>query len=391
MAIVINTAAGNTSSVNNEMLFSVYEATKANDEVTYPDYSYVCDVYVDSTFVGRLKSRPDPTYRRGIFDVSKILQGYVTYGLKANYTNATETFTNKINYRLKFGEEYNFVLYTNLLNDSTDRTAYKTYQIRPFDSSDVVTSVDNNFATSAPDTIYSSKDIKWQLLPFIDNVSGISNFSYKFYDSSNAQVGSTGTISSSGYVADNILQLNVGFIKLAAASSLSTAQQAAVDYLEVYGNGETIRIQYQCSKYPVHVVAWLNKFGGYDSYAFGLVSRKQTEITRKEFQKLNYTWNASGEVSYSSEGVFYGGKRGFASNMKVSLKMTSHLLNEDEYDWLSEMFHSTDTYLYDSVNDKFMPVAINENQYEYRNYLNSRLKPLEFTVNFADNYNAQYL
>lgn len=56
MAIVLNSEAGNTSSVNNEMLFVAYEATKATDPVTYVDYSYVCDVYVDSVFIERLMS-----------------------------------------------------------------------------------------------------------------------------------------------------------------------------------------------------------------------------------------------------------------------------------------------------------------------------------------------
>lgn len=391
MAIVLNTEASNSSSVNNEMLFVTYEATKANDEVTYPDYSYVCDVYVDGTLAGRLKARPDPTYRRGIFDIAGILRDYVTYGLKANYASATESYTAKLNYQLKFGEEYNFVLYTNLLVDGSDRECYKTYEVKPFDNSVVIEDVDNNFASSCPDTIYCSKDVKWHLLPFWDNVSGITDFSYKFYDYSNVQVGSTGTISAAGYVAKTILQLNVGFVKLSTALSLTTVQKASVAYLEVYGNGETLRIEYQCSKFDIKVLAWLNKYGAYESYSFIMVSKKQSEITRKDYQQLNYQINASGVVSYSADGVFYGGRRGFASDMKVTLKMTSHLLNEDEYTWLSEMFHSPDVYLYDEVNDKFHPVTIQENQYEYRNYSNSRLKPLEFSVLFADNYNSQYL
>jgi len=66
-------------------------------------------------------------------------------------------------------------------------------------------------------------------------------------------------------------------------------------------------------------------------------------------------------------------------------------LNDDEYTWLSELFHSTDVYLYDSTRDKFLPVTIEEKQYEYRTYLNSKLKPLEFMVNYADMFNAQRL
>ncbi len=69
MALEIKTQAGNSSSVSNEMLFVVYEGVKAIDPVTYPDYAYICDVYVDSEFKARLISRPMPDNNMGVFDV----------------------------------------------------------------------------------------------------------------------------------------------------------------------------------------------------------------------------------------------------------------------------------------------------------------------------------
>lgn len=391
MAIVINTSPTNNASVNDEMLFVVYEATKANDDTTYPGYKYVCDIYVDDVFVSRIKTRPDPTYKRGIFNVAPVLRSYASYGLKANYASATETYTAKVNYKVKFGEDYNDTLYTNLTVDSSDRYAFKSYAVRPFTSADVVNNVDNDFATNCPDTVYSYKSLKWHLLPFIDDSSGISNFSYKFYDSSGSQVGSTGTISSSGFVGRTILQLNVGFVKLAATSSLSQSQQDSVDYVEISGNGETIRIKYLCTKYTPIVLAWLNQYGAYDSMGFGLVSKKTSEVQRKDFSKLDYNIDSSGNTSYHANGVFYGSQRTYASEIKQSLKLTSHLLTDSEYTWLAELFASTDVYLYDSILDKFVPVSVQPTTYDHRTYLNSRLTPLELNVQFTSNYNAQFL
>lgn len=394
MALVINNEPGNDVSVNNEMIFTVYEATKANDETTYPDYSYVCDVYVDGTFAARLKSRPDPLYKRGVFDVSKILQGYVTYGLKANYSNATETYTASVSYTLKFGEEYNFVLYTNLLVDSSTRTALKSYQFKPFDTTDVL-DIQDQFCTNSPDTIYSFKEIKWHLVPFFDNVTGVGSFSCKFYDSSGTQVGSTVSISTSGYAANTYLQINVGFQKI--ASALTTAEKNSVEYMVLQGTDPTTtndfqkRIDYICSKHSPFVISWLNQLGAYESYPFGMVSKKTNEIARKEFQKLSYQMNASGVISYSADGVYYGGKRGYATDTKVSMQMTSHILTDDEYQWLQEIFSSPDVYMYDSVSDKFMPVSVKESNYELRTYGNSRLTPLQFSVQFSDSFNAQFL
>lgn len=402
MALAVNHEPSNYASVNNELLFTVYESVKAEDDVTYPDYTYVCDVYVSGTLVGRLKARPDPLYQRGIFDVGPILRSYVSYGLKATYSNATETYDNRISYVLKFGEEYSSTLYTNLLIHP-EKHAYKTYSIPPFqlgnaitglvgeENSDVIDDVDNDFATNRPDTSYEFKSSKWTILPFIDDTSGITDFSYKFYNSAGTQVGATGTISAAGYIGTKILQLNAGFVKLAATSSLTQAQQDSVDYLEVYGNGETITIRYLCSKFTPVIIAWLNQYGGYDSQTFGFVNMKTNEITRKDFRQLNYQMSSSGVISYASDGVYYGGRRGYATNISPSMKVTSHLLNEDEYTWMTELFSSPDVYMYDSRVDAFVPVTVRETSYEYRNYHNSKLKPLEFTVQFSDDYNAQFL
>jgi hypothetical protein len=390
MAIAINAQPSDSVSLNNEILYVVYESVKANNEVTYPDYRYVCDVYVASVLVGRLKARPDPTYKRGIFDIAGILRSYITYGIKVTYTNVVEFYTTHLVYTVKFGEEYDDVLYTDLTL-SSNREAYRSYEIRPFDDSDVMGDVDADFATSAPQVLYSDKSVKWQLLPYWDNVSGITNFTATCYDANGSQVGSTATYSTSGFVAKQIFQMNVGFLRLVQSIPLSTSEQAQISYYEISNGTKTKRFYLKCDKYPVYTLAWLNKYGAYESYYFSMVSRKQTELTRKEFQQLNYRINSSGEIIYYENGAYYGGRRGFAVDIKTTLKMTSHLLNEDEYEWLSEMFHSPEVYLYNSDRDKFMPVSIQETSYEFRTYLNSRQKPLEFSVMYSDNYNSQLL
>lgn len=390
MAITIQNAAGNTASVNDELLFVVYEATKASDEATYPDYRYVCDVYVDDVFAARLKARPDPIYKMGKFDVSTILRSYVTYGLKANYASDYETYQAIVSYKLKFGEEYGDTLYTNLLVDSDSRDAFKTYAERPFINSNVIDSVADGFVTNMPSVVTGYKTDKWFLLSYYHNVTGFNSFTYQFSDGQ-TNIGAPGTIPVS-YVAKEIAQGNFGFVKRVAALGLSTEQQNAITQMQVdCDTGQVITVKYGCTKYTPITLAWLNQYGAYDSYSFGLVSKKTIELTRKDFAQLNYRLNPSGVVSYHEDGVFYGSKKGFATNVKVSEKLTSHLLSEQEYQWLAELFASPDVYKYDPDLDKFMPVTISETNYEYRTYKNSKNTPLEFNIQYSDQYNAQYL
>ena len=372
MAIVINSEAGNTSSVNNEMLFVVYEATKANDPTTYPDYSYVCDVYVDSTLVERLIARPDPTYKRGIFDVSRALQPYCTYGFKLS--TDIEDYTARVAYQLKFGEQYDGTLYTNLTVDSSDRYAFKTYAVKPFTSSAVIA---NGLASNMPSVINThGNPVNVQIIPYFSNVSGVTNLTVTYKDKNGATLNSA-TFDNSDFTANTLRQYNVENSDPDTAYALFTGPFS-------------LRVNYQCSKYPVHTLVWLNPYGGYESQTFGLVSKKVIELSKKDFMQLDYRLNASGEVSYQANNVFYGGKKGYASNVKVKLNMTSHLLNEDEYTWLADLFISPEVYIYDG-SGSFIPVTIGQSNYEYRNYKNSRLTPLQFEVEFGHIYNSQFL
>lgn len=377
MAIVLNTEAANTSSVNNEMLFVAYEATKANDPVTYPDYSYVCDIYVSSTLIARLKARPDPLYKRGVFDVSKVLQAYATYGLKAS--SFKEDYTIKINYQLKFGEEYDFTLYPNLLVDSSDRSCFTTYMARPFTSTSVL---NNGIASNLPSVISYNRNELYHFIPVYSNVTGVvdGTLSVIFYDNSNNNVGS-GSLSNSDYVLNTIRQINIASISIPATATYA-----------IYTGIASFRVNYLCNgKYTPYTLAWLNPYGGYDSMSFGFVSKKNIDIYKKDFSQIPYKLDASGNVSYQNNNVFYGSKKSFAANVQTKLSLTSHLLTDAEYRWMADLFISPDVYLYDTNLSKFVPVRITANNYEYRTYANSKLTPLKLDIEFTDIYNAQNL
>ena len=121
------------------------------------------------------------------------------------------------------------------------------------------------------------------------------------------------------------------------------------------------------------------------------MSKKTKEISRKEFAQLPYQINASGVVSYDADGVLYGSRKTYNTVSEVKLNLNSHLLSDDEYTWLADLFSSSDVYMFDTVLDRFVPVTITDTNYEYRTYLNSRLTPLSFTIQFTDTFNSQYL
>lgn len=87
----------------------------------------------------------------------------------------------------------------------------------------------------------------------------------------------------------------------------------------------------------------------------------------------------------------YGSKKGYNSLIKTSLSLTSHLLTDAEYVWLADLLSSPDVYMYNETLERFVPVTIGDNNYEYRTYANSKLTPLQLVINFTDEYNSQFL
>jgi len=312
MAITIQSAPGNKVSVNDEMIFVVYESMKVNDEIAYPDYRYVCDVYVDDVFAARIKARPDPLYKFGIFNVATVLRSYVTYLFKANYANYTEVLDSRVSYKLKFGEEYSDTTYLNLLVDGSARFAYKSYAVRPFTDSTVV--VNNAPQTNIPDAtrgkVYSYASTKWFLMNVYNDAypGGLFPHVVIFYNSSDSIVG---VFNPSTPATDNkFLQLNMGLASFLSRGNINQLVYNNTARYRIAWDVYNIDVYILCEgKYTPVTLAWLNPYGVYDSFDFGLVSKKQVELSRKEFSKLNYQVNSTGVMSYSADGVFYGSRR----------------------------------------------------------------------------------
>jgi hypothetical protein len=370
MAITLESYPAENSSVSSECLM-VVSSTETADPVTYPNYKFVADVYVASVLIARLKAFPDPTNSLGVFDISKVLQPYFSTTFDGGSDKAD--YDVRLAYQVKLGHEYSDTLYTNLITDST-RYVANTYKPRPFTSSVVLA---NGLASNMPSVLTTlGNPITFQHIPYFSNVSGVADLSFVYKDAAGNTINS-GSFDNSDFVANKLRVFNI------ENSSTQT------DYILLTGPF-SLRINYKCTKYPIRYIAWLNPFGGYESQTFSLVSKKSIETERKTFSRLPYEISSGGDVSYLANSVYYGGRKGFATNTKTKLKLTSHLLSDDEYEWLADLFISPEVY-YSIDGSNWIPVQVTTNAYEYRTYLNSRLTPLEFEVDFADDFNGQFL
>ena len=364
MAIAIITTPPAAASAAAQCLITVFEPTKAIDPVTYTNYKYVADVYIASVLVARLKAFPDPARSAGVFDIGPIIRSYFTSNFNPATTLTGNQYVPYVAAQVKFGEEYGGTLYSNLTVDSS-RNYYDTYKAGPYVSSAIATP--GTFATSRPLFTEVDENSIYALVPYQANASGTLNYTL------DGVVSGVTVTNPSGIVHFNLSKANTG--------------QAVASTLVV--SGQTIIVQYKCNpKSTAQTLAFLNKYGGYDTFDFRAASTESIDIERKEYTQESYTLGASGVVSYANGAVFTGGRKTFASRQKQKLKLKSDWLNDTAYTWLAELVSSTEVYLYRY--GYFAPVVITQTNYDYRKQVNQRLTILEIDIEISGDYNSQY-
>jgi hypothetical protein len=392
MAIVINNTPPEFASAHDDLIFTVYESTKANDPVTYPDYRYVCDVYIGATMVVRLKSYPRPDNKRGVFNIGSVIRNYIAanfsptdFQVRAQQMGVGEFF---IKATVKFGEEYNFVLYTNLTVDS-ERTYYNNYIGRLVTSTQPLYSVQNKIASARPRTPINRSATRCFLAYFPANADPVS-MRVRTYSGSVMVDSRTESFTPDAAftlqlfnVAPNTLNALWPGIINDAVDNYSVELLSEVPY--------TIRrFDLVCEpRYSVYYLHFLNRYGGFDTKEFSKVSRKEINITKEEFGRTPYMIDASGMVSYyNSNNVYHESRATYSSQYSEKMTLNTDILTDEEYQWLGDLALSPLVYFEDFGH--YVPVSVSMPTYDFRKRINDKLTNLPVVIEFGNQLNAQY-
>lgn len=378
MSIVLNSTPGSYYSAHDALVFTPYEATKATDNQTYPDYKYVLDLYIDSVLQARLKAFPQPDNFRGVFDISRIVRNFLglTFNPTLGQIRAQQFGAGKyyIDVTCKFGEDYNFTTYTNVLIDSV-RRYYNHYNGRQVGTLTTLATYTNKPLSNGPNTRYVELADTAVFLPYLPSTS--------------ADV--TLTVNASTYTwtpaADTVELLNVSPTAINAQfAGLITA--ATTSYTITIG-GMTITYNLTCNgKYENKWIHFLNKFGCYESFPFALVSKRSFEVDKKSIGQLPYTIGSDGSVNFRTGQAYNELTKVYSSQFSEKQLLNTDLLTDAEYQWLSELVFSPEVYIQES--GYFIPVTITANNYEEKQYIVDGQTNLEITVEYGRKFNTQY-
>lgn len=414
MAITIKNAPATYTSAHGDIVFVVYEATKATDPTTYPDYHYICDVYIASTQVASLKAYPHPTNKMGIFSVGNIIRSYVAaiFNPTANVLKAQELGLDefRVAATMKFGEEYEvsgvMTLTSNVTVDSA-RVYYNHYNGRLLGSTTNLGNVADAPATNrtigvttAPPSfgypVYTGN--KNNFVPFFNTTTDAVNVLVEsFYKNGTAIASDTFTVTPAA--ANDLLILNLSPTALNTLTPnlipLNTTAYYHVSFLSTNrGVDKLMRFDLVCEpKYEVYTLHFLNAYGGFESRDFTKVSRKVIDTERHEFGKLGYTIDASGVVSYKNANNVYNETRSiYATNYKEKLTLNTDALNDAEYRWLADLILSPMVYveMYDAGQTYHIPCVITNNNYDFRKRVNDSITNLTINIEYGEQFNSQY-
>lgn len=392
MALSIFYNPGEYFGTHKDLIFTVLDSVKANNQDLYPNYKYVLDVYIGVVQVARLISVPKPDTKIGVFNVANIVRNYVAndFNPTPNSILAQQLGEGEfyVTTQMKFGEDYGFTTYTNILVDE-ERTYFNHYQLgsiigyadRPLTTRPYATKVYRNAAS--------------HFIPFMPSDDTTINLIIRSYTSGNTLIGTTTqpfTPETGSSDVQHLFNVSPAAINAEVPGFIS----AAVSYYTIEFNTTNIindsvyRFDLICeSIYTPYTIHFLNQFGGFESKDFTKVNRKNIQLERSSYGKIPYIIGADGIPRYSNEGNVYNETKSVvAVQWTEKMTLNSDFITDLEYEWLAQLITSPQVYI--EMDGSFYPVAITGNNYEYRKVVNDNLTNLTIDIDFGRQLNSQF-
>jgi hypothetical protein len=364
------------SSVNSQLIWVVYDAHSINP-VTYPNYKYVAECYINGTLIATSRRFQDPTNNFGVFDFSNEIREYITpqltpisSGILANELSNGEW---SIDVQVKFKEEYSGTIGGIVATDSV-RTFFNHYNGRT-DQQTILSSLGSKPLSTRQVNIEVFQNNDNFFLPYFCESSG--NF--------NVVINGTTTKTITGVHNNSIQLLNISPVAINSEYSNLINK----DYTLSVG-GTTYNCKVICepvhTNYPVH---FLNKYGGFESFNFYKAHRQTFEIERKSYKQLPYTIDGStGAMSLKTGNVMNEQTTMFGVKYKEKLKVQSNLLGDSDWQFLEQLINSPLIYLQDG--SILYPVTISESNYEVKQIEIDNYQTLSIEFDFGTTYKTQF-
>jgi len=390
MAITINSTPEAYPSAHDNLYFVV-----TSDNVMQVGFKFVFDVLINSTIVSRIKLFPDPNNTKGIFNAGGIIRNYLAGYFKPNATQTAFAYTGNdlfVNYEIRFGEDYGGTTYTNLTSGTYKAFNFVNPIFRDFSTSYYQPKI-NTWLTPR-DITAAEVAVGEKLYAGWMNTAGTTTnltMTVQKYLNGGSNDGASSTGSSVICDAFVLLDLSPGAINAYLGTTFITANTYQYGVKLNYGGNQSseFKIKLACNpRWTPTTLHFLNKLGGYDSFAFRLLNKRSAQVEKKSFEQMTWQYSGGSMSRYNANKVINAGSNTFAVKENVSFKLVSDYINQTDYLWMKDLITSPEVYY--EQGGYYYPVSIKGSTWEEKNRIADKMFNFELNVEFAQKINSQY-
>ena len=370
--------------------------TFSSDQTAQPNFSYVVELYIDSTL--RLTQEVFRQFNTmGRIDVSEAVQSELinmppTTNIDFDATDAMVT------YGIIVFEKYGTTPVTQASVTSTTLKAfngaleYKNWINWDYKIYDPNMTQDAIFLTDFPKTKKALCGMyeNFYLGYFEQSGVAICDLNIYLYDiQGNIIANDSITLTFTDFYI-----LNVGPQVIIANTSITQNDfddcykyEAGVSVQGVSFVGPfNIYMDLDCKRYDTYRLHWLNKFGVFESFTFSLVSIEESSIQSYGYQRDPGVWNNTSYEYTTNVGQMIN----FAKTKTEKLTLNSDWINQDVQHWLiNSLYDSPVVYLEVPYGSGFEPVKVTNTSYQKKNRRRDGLIQETVTIDRTFTYRSQ--
>ena len=373
MAITINTEPNDIAPVYSDISYVVTSTNYAQS-----NFKFVAVVKnAAGTIIAKLKAPIfHGTTDKAVFNLSRILQNYVTYDFTQSLATISKCPNSYIAYSVEFGEEYGGTEYLTL---ATDTGKYVWNGLFDLYGSETTSTYQITFPSSTPKFLTRVRTRRVSLaqtdyLYFLRGAVGASaEIQVKAYNAAGTLLATSqikNTFTDAGEKSefllrcpagpDNLNDITAGNLTSGTAGDVIPASTSyytmqSIDAGSQLGS-ELYRFDVieECSKYTTQYLYFLNPLGGFESVRCSMASKDKYNVSRKQFKRNNYTLSGNTYAYDTSK----HGLTNYAVEKTKEVELNTNWLNETEFEWLQDLIASPVVFLGN------IPVNIIDTSYE---------------------------
>ena len=390
MAITINTEPNDVAPVYSDVSYVVTSTNYAQ-----ANFKFIAVIKnASGTTIAKLKAPIfHGTTDKGVFNISRILQNYVTYDFTQGLAAISKCSNSYLAYSVEFGEEYGGTEYLALASDTgkyvwnglfnlygSETTA--TYQLPLTGSAQFLTRVRTRRVS------LGQADYLYFLRGNVANESDMRIIAY------NAAGGTTTSVINNSFTdagdksefllrcpagPDNLNDVLSGQLVSGTAGNIIPANTSyyTMQVINASSNGQTELYRFdvveECSKYSPQYLYFLNPLGAFESVRCSMMSRDKYNVSRKQYKRNNYTLTGNTFAYDTSK----HGMTTYATEKTKQVVLNTNWLTETEFEWLQDLIASPVVFL------GSIPVNITDTSYEVMDYIDGP-NNLQITVEYTE-------